>query len=72
MRLKQGSQDGKLILGYPAGSIVITRVLKRESRRDFPGGQVVRTPRFHCTPGFNPWSGNADSYQPRDQKGKKK
>ena len=27
--------------------------------REFPGGLVVRTPRFHCQgPGFDPWSGN--------------
>ena len=27
--------------------------------RDFPGGAVVRTPRFHCRGhGFDPWSGN--------------
>ena len=27
--------------------------------RQFPGGPVVRTRRFHCRgPGFNPWSGN--------------
>ena len=26
---------------------------------DFPGGLVVRTPRFHCRGrGFDPWSGN--------------
>ena len=27
--------------------------------QEFPGGPVVRTPRFHCRgPGFDPWSGN--------------
>ena len=27
--------------------------------REFPGGPVVRTPRFHCRgPGLDPWSGN--------------
>ena len=26
---------------------------------DFPGGPVVKTPRFHCRGrGFDPWSGN--------------
>ena len=30
-------------------------------RRDFPGGPVVKTPRFHCRERrFNPWSGNQD------------
>ena len=29
--------------------------------RQFPGGPVVRTPRFHCWgPGFDPWSENKD------------
>ena len=29
--------------------------------REFPGGPVVRTLRFHCQRhGFNPWSGNQD------------
>ena len=27
--------------------------------REFPGGPVARTPRFHCRgPVFDPWSGN--------------
>ena len=32
---------------------------KVKSIWDFPGGPVVRTPRFHCRgQGFDPWSGN--------------
>ena len=28
---------------------------------DFPGGPVVKTPRFHCSRrGFDPWLGNWD------------
>ena len=29
-----------------------------EKKRDFPGGSVVRTPRFHCSEHrFDPWVG---------------
>ena len=32
---------------------------KERFSQDFPGGSVVRTPRFHCQgTGFDPWSGN--------------
>ena len=33
--------------------------IKKANYREFPGGPVVRTPRFRCWgPGFDPWSGN--------------
>ena len=33
--------------------------LQNQPTRDFPGGPVVKTPRFHCRGRkFNPWSGN--------------
>ena len=33
--------------------------LRRFSCADFPGGSVVRTPRYHCRGHrFNPWLGN--------------
>ena len=39
--------------------------IKSSHRRDFPGGPVVRTPRFHCRgSGFNPWSGELRSRKP--------
>ena len=32
---------------------------KEPMSREFPGGPVVKTLRFHCRgPGFGPWSGN--------------
>ena len=35
------------------------RLLKINYLWDFPGGPVVKTPRFHCRGcGFDPWSGN--------------
>ena len=31
----------------------------RITKKDFPGGPVVKTPHFQCRgPGFNPWLGN--------------
>ena len=40
----------RLLLGF---------VLKKMGWREFPGGPVVKTPRFHCGEhGFDPWSGN--------------
>ena len=39
--------------------IVLLGILKMYLKGDFPGGPVVRTPRFHCRGlRFNPWMGN--------------
>ena len=39
---------------------------------EFPGGPVVRTPRFHChEPGLDPWSGNKTKIPQATQRGKK-
>ena len=36
-----------------------------EKKRDFPGGSVVRTPRFHCSEHrFDPWVGKLRSHMP--------
>ena len=33
--------------------------VKLKISRDFPGGPVIKTPRFHCRGHrFDPWSGN--------------
>ena len=33
--------------------------VKKHTRRNFPGGPVVKIPSFHCKGhGFDPWSGN--------------
>lgn len=49
-------------------NIVIVKLFRIECKdwgkleshiRDFPGGPLIKTPRFHCRePGFNPWSAN--------------
>ena len=32
---------------------------RKENPGNFPGGPVVKSPRFHCSGrGFDPWSGN--------------
>ena len=42
-------------------TIILSEVSQKEKDRDFPGGPVVKTPRFHCRGnGLDPWSGNKD------------
>ena len=45
----------------PIVSVLDCKVLRHQKKKyvDFPGGPVVRTPRFHCRGhGFDPGSGN--------------
>ena len=43
------------------------------AKGDFPGGPVVRTPRFQCKGrGFNTWSGELRSHMPHGMAKKKK
>ena len=50
----------------------VIEILRTKNHRDFPGGPVVTTPRFHCRGlRFNPWSGNQDPCMLRSQKKKK-
>ena len=45
----------------PISALLELQKKKKNRCREFPGGPVVRTPRFHCWgAGFNLWSGDLD------------
>ena len=52
---------------------ITVNVTFRNKSWEFPGGPVVRTPRFHCWGcGFSPWLGNWDPTSQAVQCGQKK
>ena len=57
LSVAEGERTGKWRRWLEEDWILILTVLRLMG--EFPGGPVVRTPRFHCRGhGFDPWSGN--------------